>query len=296
MPSWSPDSKRIVFVSERDGNEEIYAVNADGTGAAANLTKNSASDNIPFFSPDGQWISFVSNRSGSYDIWIMDTNGGNLRRLTPGTNNAVGWYAWSPNGKQIAFDSQASGNYEIYIINFDGSGLLKLTTNTATDRFASWTWDGKQIVFVSNRNGVDQIWAMSPDGGNLVSVSNTVTGVALPMASPVYQTGGGCFIATAAYGSYLEPEVILLRKFRAEHLLTNDFGRLLVRYYYKWSPPLARVIQEHDSLRAIARIVLTPLVYGVKYPGGAGVVFLLVICSLGLRRAFRMGVQRRQGE
>jgi len=79
-----------------------------------------------------------------------------------------------------------------------------------------------------------------------------------------------CFIATAAYGSPMEKEVLALREFRDRRLLTNRPGRLFVTAYYKASPPLARWIAGHESARAFTRIVLKPVVYLCRLAEPAG--------------------------
>lgn len=78
---------------------------------------------------------------------------------------------------------------------------------------------------------------------------------------------GGCFIATAAYGSYLHPHVKSLRDFRDRYLVTNLPGRLFVKAYYAASPPLAGYIMASETRRAVARFALFPVVYGVEHPG-----------------------------
>ena len=276
VPSWSPTSNEIVFVSERDGNKEIYIMDSNGENQER-LTNNSARDNMPTFSPDGTQISFLSNRDGDFDLWIMNIDGTNAHKITSDNKDEIGWYAWSPDGSRIVYDSKVDGDYEIYSINPDGSDLKKLTDNNFTDQFSSWSWDGNKIIFMTDRDGNMEVYSMDANGNNQINISNNSAEEALPSISPIYGTGGGCFIATAAYGSYLASEVMVLRDFRDNYLLTNSIGKALVEFYYATSPSIADYIAERPILRGVIRICLTPIVYGVKYGYITLILFFIFI-------------------
>ena len=126
------------------------------------------------------------------------------------------------------------------------------------------------------------------------SVNFSTDGTSLPVSEPtggsVYATattpgggggGGSCFIATAAYGSYLHPKVRVLRDFRDHYLLTNGPGRAFVTLYYRLSPPLADFIARYAALRLLTRLLLTPLVLAVAYPTVSALLLLLLATLVG---------------
>ena len=130
---------KIAFGSFRDGNFEIYVMNADGSNQT-NLTNNPASDQGPSWSPDGTKIAFFSGRDdpSTSEVYVMNADGSSQTRLTFITN---GWPAWSPDGTKITFTSNQGPNPfpgEIYVMNADGTGATRLTNNSATDQVSDW--------------------------------------------------------------------------------------------------------------------------------------------------------------
>jgi len=122
---------QIAFGTNRDGNDEIYVMNGDGTGLI-NLTNNPASDNAPVWSPDGTQLVFESNRDGNLELYVMNANGSGQTNLTNNPTEDL-QPAWSHDGKQIAFSSDRNGNHEIYVMNADGSHITRLTDSPAFD-------------------------------------------------------------------------------------------------------------------------------------------------------------------
>ena len=193
-PSWSPDGKRIAFVSDRDGHIpegrawftfEIYVMDADG-GNQQNLTNNPRGDRSPSWSPDGKRIVFESDRDNdrghNIEIYVMDADGSNPINLT---NNLTEdrYPAWSPDGKRIAFSARREGHvvhnlditYEIYVMDADGGNQQRLTDNRNNDWYPVWSPDGKRIAFAADRKGDFEnfdIYVMDADGGNLQNLTN----------------------------------------------------------------------------------------------------------------------------
>lgn len=112
---------RIAFVSDRDGNEEIYVMNADGT-ETKRLTFSPGRDIQPCFSPDGLHIAFASNRTGDWDIWSMDVDGTNLKNLTANKDRQETNPMWSDDPNVIGLVS----NRRFYSVNPNGEGLVQL--------------------------------------------------------------------------------------------------------------------------------------------------------------------------
>lgn len=173
-----PRQWKIVFDSERDGDQEIYLMNADGSNQQR-LTNRKGKDRHPAWSLDGKRIAFASDRDGNMTIFVMDPDGSNVARLTKsaGKDDDAWSPEWSPDGKRILFESDRAGNKEdIYVMDADGSNVRRLTRTPGSGKFSSdpaWSPDGNWIAFNSNRSGKQEIYVMSSDGSNQKQLTDT---------------------------------------------------------------------------------------------------------------------------
>jgi eukaryotic-like serine/threonine-protein kinase len=166
--AYSPDSKRIAFTSDRDGNWEIYTMDTDGQNISR-LTENPAQDGWPWWTADGKQILFTSDRDGQWQIYSMDADGSNVQELTHIPNRTNLYPAVSPDGKKVVFSSQVTATNEgdIYSMNIDGSDLQRLTNTAALNNIPSFCPDSQHIVFESDRAGNTDIYMMNLDGTGL---------------------------------------------------------------------------------------------------------------------------------
>ena len=231
----------------------------------------------------GQWNNpstghsgtFNGSRNPSVDIQA-------LAGTYSGTYTGTDYGTWN-----ATLDSQGnvSGSSWSNLYNQSDSGTC--IVNSSGEFVASL--NGGAILYgtIDTSGNIQGIWynPSTGDGGTLSGSKKTTS------VSSSGGGGGGCFIATAAYGSLMEPHVKILRDFRNRFLLANSFGKAFVQFYYKYSPSMADFIAEHANLRAIVRVSLLPFV-GISWItlkiGPVSAIALMLFFAFGLTGLVRV--------
>jgi Tol biopolymer transport system component len=169
----SPDGKRIVFTSLKDGDLDIYTMSVDGTDVRR-LTSAPGYDGGPWWSPDGKRIVYRAYhptdpaeledyrtllaqrviRPNKMELWLMNADGSEQRQVTHlgGANFGP---SWTPDGKRIIFSSNhknpRSANFDLYLVAPDGTGLTQLTNDEGFDGFPMFSPNGKKLIWGSGR-------------------------------------------------------------------------------------------------------------------------------------------------
>ncbi|MBI5441763.1 MAG: PD40 domain-containing protein [Deltaproteobacteria bacterium] len=183
----SPDGLQMAFVSERDGNMELYIIRSDGSGLKR-LTREFALHDHPAWSPDGKRIAFVATREPSEapgeawnGIYVMEADGSGAHRLSPA---GVADYspAWSPRGDLIAFASGSgeAGKSDLYVMRPDGSDRRLVIRNGGWPSFAA---DGRSLFFHTQRQGRWGVWRTDLEGSRAERVTSDDVEAFTPRAS-----------------------------------------------------------------------------------------------------------------
>ena len=176
---WSPDGKRIAYVSP-DGmnNSHLYWVDLDSL-RPNRLIFDKYAEIDPAWSPSGEWISFtvLDSEGTSQGIFMRNPGGVNSLQVTQTADYSS---TWSPDGKKLAFVSKRDGNSEIYIVDVGQDGsfsqTLNITNNPANEWSPVWSADSKRIVFLSDRAESADIFIVSVEGGEALPLTaNTLS-------------------------------------------------------------------------------------------------------------------------
>jgi TolB protein len=160
-PAWSPDGNRLAVVLTRDGNSQIYIVNADGSGLRR-LSRSSGIDTEPTFTPDGKEIFFTSDRGGSAQVYRVSVEGGDARRVTfGGPFNARPQI--SPDGKSLAYITRRDKLFRVAVMEL-ASQRETLVSEGPKDDSPSFAPNSKWIIYSSRVGERDVLSAVSIDG------------------------------------------------------------------------------------------------------------------------------------
>jgi TolB protein len=206
-PAWSPDGRRIVFTSRRDGGSHIYVMRANGTHTRR-LTSSARADDHPSWSPDGKWILF--GREGA--LFRIPSSGGAAQRVGHGPGNAD-HPAWSPDGRLIAYDYRNPGTpiREIYVMRADGSENRRLTNLQGVSGSPAWSPDGKRIAFHGKAGtaGNFEIYTVGAGGKGLRQVTGSNSDAFEPAWSPdgrlAYSRDGAIWVDDNGTDTQLTP-------------------------------------------------------------------------------------------
>ncbi|HET6770367.1 MAG TPA: hypothetical protein VFH75_01840, partial [Actinomycetota bacterium] len=162
-PEWSPDGSRIAFRTNRDGNHEIYVMDADGSDPI-NVTRTpDDEERSPAWSPDGTQIAFSSDRHHDRDIYLMNADGSNVLRLAlPGMQE---YPTWSPDGAEIAFTSYCAScsDAALFVMNVDGTNARQIVASAG---WPDWSPDGSAIAYDTRaQDGTVGVHATAPIAG-----------------------------------------------------------------------------------------------------------------------------------
>ena len=136
----------ILYISEKDGNPEIYSMDKNGNNNLR-LTNSSKEENNPKLSPDGNNISFISTKNSIRELWMMDFEG-NQEKLLSRKGESVEDFFWSPDSTKISYKGKsADGQHDINVYSVSDGSINEVTNNSSIEKLGNWSPDGEWIVY-----------------------------------------------------------------------------------------------------------------------------------------------------
>jgi TolB protein len=169
LPVYSPDGSKIAFTSNRDGNPEIYVMNAKDGGGLRRMTNNPGIDVTPTWSPSGNQLAWVSDRTGQPHIYIMNADGTGQRSLINEYCDRPTWSSGAFN--EIAYAARTGPGYDIKVYSFTDGTTKKLTDGIGSNESPAFSPNGRHIAFTSTRNGKSQVFTIDRTGENLRQIT-----------------------------------------------------------------------------------------------------------------------------
>lgn len=169
-PRFSPDYKRIVYLSFLDGNPRIYVYEI-GTGRQTLITQSTNPTFAPRWSPDGKTILYSMAIAGNTDIYKVSAQGGKPTRLTSSPGIDIGG-SFSPDGSRIVFESDRSGSQQLYVMSANGGGERRISFGGGRFATPEWSPRGDLIAFTKIA-GNFRVGVMTPSGGGQRLLTNS---------------------------------------------------------------------------------------------------------------------------
>ncbi len=171
-PAWSPDGSRLYFHGYRNGNWDIWSVNATG-GDPEPVTRDPFDDREAAVSPSGELVAFASDRSGNYDIWVQSLGDGSLTQITSTPENESG-PAWSASGREIAYAAQLAPNRaELRVFDLESFETRVVGTDEGTIAGTAWHPDGMRLSYQLGNPGLSELKVIATAGGNPATLSQS---------------------------------------------------------------------------------------------------------------------------
>jgi TolB protein len=178
-PNWSAKKQRLLFLSDRGGATNIYAMDADGANLEQ-ITSTKTNKESPIWLSEDE-ILFVSDRDGDFDIYLMSLDGGYLKRLT---NNDYydGQLSYSTSRDEIAYISETTGQRKLHLMNTNGDRKVKLHQGYGSDSDPQWIDEQIRIGFNNTDGNSSTIKQINPNGSglkNIIEINNKITDFAV---------------------------------------------------------------------------------------------------------------------